>query len=295
MLIISPPQLIPIRYNDNMDHCIMSYCTHSVLTGLVTVVMLLASPLQADNKSNTPHEGDQEQFKTLFAQLGSDSFPIRQVAQQKLQEAAGKNRELILEQSLNRYFESNDPEVRYRLRSAMFGIVGSSLRKEGFIGIRMMDAPIPFLNNRGNAQPERAVQILSVLPDTAASRAGLRLGDKIIRLDGKPFDNNAPAYFELSKYIRSKSSGDTVKLSLKRGIEDVEIDLVLGARPEGMDENRKAEAFSEWMDQQKIARGILKPENEQADNQQPKSSQNLLEFRRPSIQIVPDQDPKKQK
>ena len=293
MLTISPELLIPISYNVTVDHSIMSYYTHSVLTGLVTAVMLLAPTLQADNKANHNHVGDQEQFRTLFSQLGSDSFPIRQVAQQKLQEAAGKNRELILEQSLNRYFETNDPEVRYRLRSTMFGIVGSSLRKEGFIGIRMMDAPVPFLNNRGNAQPERAVQILSVLPDTAASRAGLRLGDKIIRLDGKSFDNNTPAYFELSKYIRSKSSGDTVKLSLKRGIEEVELDLVLGGRPEGMDENRKAEAFSEWMDQQKNSRGILKSENEQADNKQLNSSENLLEFRRPSIQIVPDQDPKK--
>ena len=49
--------------------------------------------------------------------------------------------------------------------------------------------------------------------------------------------------------FREKSSGDSVKLSLKRGIQEIEIDLVLGARPEGMDENRKAQAFSEWMDQ----------------------------------------------
>jgi len=271
----------------------MHHCTHFTLNCLASGFILLAMPLHADNSGDTSITGDRKQFHTLFAQLGSDSFPIRQVAQQKLQEAASQNRELILEQSLNRYFESNDPEVRYRLRSAMFGIVGSSLRKEGFIGIRMMDAPVQFLNNRGNAQPERAVHILSVLPDTAASRAGLRMGDRITRLDGKPFDNNTPAYFKLSKYIREKSSGDSVKLSLKRGIQEIEIDLVLGARPEGMDENRKAQAFSEWMDQQKIARGIINPETEQTDGQQQASPGNSLQFRGPSIPIVPAQQPDK--
>ena len=271
----------------------MHHCTHLTLNCLASGFILLAMPLHADNSGDTSITGDRKQFHTLFAQLGSDSFPIRQVAQQKLQEAASQNRELILEQSLNRYFESNDPEVRYRLRSAMFGIVGSSLRKEGFIGIRMMDAPVQFLNNRGNAQPERAVHILSVLPDTAASRAGLRMGDRITRLDGKPFDNNTPAYFKLSKYIREKSSGDSVKLSLKRGIQEIEIDLVLGARPEGMDENRKAQAFSEWMDQQKIARGIINPETEQTEDKQQASPGNSLQFRGPSIPIVPAQQPDK--
>ena len=272
----------------------MHSCPHLALTVLVSGLLLFAAQLSANPEKASPIQ-PKEEFSTLFAQLGSDSFPIRQVAQQKLQEAASQNRDLILEQSLSRYFQSNDPEVRYRLRSTMFGIVGSSLRKEGFIGIRMMDAPVQFLNNGGNAQPERAVQILSVLPDTAASKAGLRQGDKIIRLDGKAFDNNAPAYFELSRYIRSKSSGENVKLALKRGFQEIELNLVLGARPEGIDEDRRALAFSEWMDQQKIARGIIKPETEDDGNPRPPAPGNELRLPGRISPIIPEQAPDKQK
>jgi C-terminal processing protease CtpA/Prc len=272
----------------------MHSCQHLALIGLVSGFLICPQHLNAGT-GNAPVTDEQQKFSTLFAQLGSDSFPIRQVAQQKLQEAASQNRELILEESLNQYFQSNDPEVRYRLRSAMFGIVGSTLRKEGFIGIRMMDAPIQFLNNKANPQPARAVQILSVLPGTAASKAGLRQGDKIIRLDGKAFDNNAPAYFELSKYIRAKSSGDTVKLSIKRGIQEIELGLELGARPEGIDEDRRARAFSEWMDQQKIARGIIKPATEHDEDPQQAPPGNSLRFPVPSIPIIPAPNPDKRK
>ncbi len=272
----------------------MHRCQNLALIGLASGFLSCPPLLNAESEKAPATDGTQV-FNTLFAQLGSDSFPVRQVAQQKLQEAASQNRELLLKEALNQYFHSNDPEVRYRLRSAMFGIVGSTLRKEGFIGIRMMDAPMQFLNNRANPKPERAVQILSVLPETAASKAGLRQGDKIIRLDGKAFDNNSPAYFELSRYIRAKSSGDTVKLSIKRGIQEIELDLELGARPEGIDEDRRAQAFSEWMDEQKIARGIIEPKTENADGPPPNPPRITRPLPIPGIRIVPSPEPDKRK
>jgi C-terminal processing protease CtpA/Prc len=272
----------------------MHPCQHIALCGLVSGLAFFPPQLSAGPEEGTP-AADQQEFSTLFAQLGSDSFRIRQDAQQKLQKAASSNRDLILEQSLNKYFQAEDPEVRYRLRAAMFGIVGATLRKEGFIGIRMMDAPVQFLNNGGNAQPERAVQILSVVPDTAASKAGLRPGDKIMRLDGKAFDNKFPAYFELSKYIRSKTSGDAVKLSLKRGLQDIEIELLLGARPEGIDGDRRALAFSEWMNKQKIARGIIEPEPEAGQDLEQVPSRNNFPLPGSRLPQVPEQNPNERK
>lgn len=271
----------------------MHPCHHIALCGLVFGLALFSPQLNA-GPGEKPPSADQQEFSTLFAQLGSDSFRIRQDAQQKLQKAASNNRDLILEQSLNRYFQAEDPEIRYRLRAAMFGIVGTTLRKEGFIGIRMTDA-VQFLNNGGNAQPERAVQILSVVPDTAASKAGLRPGDKIMRLDGKPFDNKFPAYYELSKYIRSKTSGDTITLSLKRGLQDIEMELVLGARPEGIDGDRRAQAFSEWMSKQKIARGIIKPEAQAGQDQQQVPSKNNLPLPSYPLPLIPERDPNERK
>ena len=54
----------------------------------------------------------------------------------------------------------------------------------------MVDAPMRIVND-GEVENIRAVRILSVVPNTAASKAGLKPGDQIIRLDGKNFQIKA--------------------------------------------------------------------------------------------------------
>ena len=98
----------------------------------------------------------------------------------------------------------------------MLEIIGSNLKPEGFIGIRMVDAPMRIVDD-GKIENIRAVRILSVVPNTAASKAGLKPGDQITHLDGNKFPDQGLAYLELSKYIRAKSSGEQVKLHIRRG------------------------------------------------------------------------------
>ena len=203
------------------------------------------------------------QFETALAQLGSDDFGTRQKAQKKLVQFATADRETVLGKSLDTYLESADPEVRYRLRAAMLSIIAGGMRPEGFIGIRMMDAPMRILNG-GNIEQERAVQVLTVLPETAAEKAGLRPGDRIVKLDGKPFGEKLPAYIELSEYVRSKTDGENLKIAIKRGVQSLEFDLELGARPEGIDDGRKERLFSDWMESQLDARGLAKTESKEA-------------------------------
>ena len=94
---------------------------------------------------------------------------------------------------------------------------------------------------------------------------------------------------------RARSSGDNVKLSLKRGFQEIELDLELGPRPEGIDENRRAQAFSEWMDQQKIARGMIKPKAEGDGSAQQPSPGNSPRLPGPVSPVIPGQAPDKQK
>ena len=189
----------------------------------------------------------------LFNQLGSDRYEIRQKAHDQILAEGKKNKEPTLNRSLDIYLKATDPEIRYRLRSAMFGIVSGNLRPEGFIGIRMMDSPMRIING-GAVQNIRAVQILSVVPNSAASKAGLKPGDRITHLDGKAFKFQSPAYVELSKYIRSKNSGENVKLKISRvkpGLnnrQEMEVAINLGSRPEGLDNDRKTRAFTEWFE-----------------------------------------------
>jgi C-terminal processing protease CtpA/Prc len=189
----------------------------------------------------------------LFNQLGSDRYEIRQKAHDQILAEGKKNKEPTLNRSLDIYLKATDPEIRYRLRSAMFGIVSGNLRPEGFIGIRMMDSPMRIING-GAVQNIRAVQILSVVPNSAASKAGLKPGDRITHLDGKAFKFQSPAYVELSKYIRSKNSGENVKIKISRvkpGLnnrQEMEVAIKLGSRPEGLDNDRKTRAFTEWFE-----------------------------------------------
>jgi C-terminal processing protease CtpA/Prc len=218
------------------------------LTNRIAIIMIALLASIGGGQGQSVNELDQ-----LFNQLGSDRYEIRQKAHDQILEEGKRNKESILNRSLDIYLKATDPEIRYRLRSAMFGIVSGNLRPEGFIGIRMMDSPMRIING-GAAQNIRAVQILSVVPNSAASKAGLKPGDRITHLDGKAFKFQSPAYVELSKYIRSKDSGESVKLNISRvkpGLnnrQEMEVAIKLGSRPEGLDNDRKTRAFTEWFE-----------------------------------------------
>ena len=218
------------------------------LINKIGIILIALLTFIAVSQGQAVNELDQ-----LFNQLGSERYEIRQKAHDQILEEGKKNKESILNRSLDIYLESTDPEIRYRLRSAMFGIVSGNLRPEGFIGIRMMDSPMRIIND-GAVENIRAVQILSVVPNSAASKAGLKPGDRITHLDGKAFKFQSPAYVELSKYIRAKEAGEDVKLNISRvkpGLnnrEKIEVAIKLGSRPEGLDNNRKTKAFTEWFE-----------------------------------------------
>ena len=218
------------------------------LTNRITIIVITVLAFIDTSQGQEVNELDQ-----LFNQLGSDRYEIRQKAHDQILAEGKKNKEPTLNRSLDIYLKATDPEIRYRLRSAMFGIVSGNLRPEGFIGIRMMDSPMRIING-GAVQNIRAVQILSVVPNSAASKAGLKPGDRITHLDGKAFKFQSPAYVELSKYIRSKNSGENVKLKISRvkpGLnnrQEMEVAIKLGSRPEGLDNDRKTRAFTEWFE-----------------------------------------------
>ncbi len=232
----------------------MSRHRQLALSGLAASALALGAPpaAAADDAGDTPEAA----LPALIAKLGSDSYATRQIAQARLQELAGADRDLVLGKSLDAYLEAIDPEVRVRLRSAMFGIVAGNLRPEGFIGIRMTSTLMQVIDGL-DVEQVHAVQILTVLPDTAAAEVGLRPGDYIVKLDGEPFDGGLPSYMALSNYVRSKTSGDSIALSIKRGGQDLEIDLELGARPESLDADRRQRAFAEWLDGELVERGHI--------------------------------------
>jgi S1-C subfamily serine protease len=67
----------------------------------------------------------------------------------------------------------------------------------------------------------------TVTPTGPASSSGLRKGDKIVSIDGKPIDSPS----DLGTLVLSKKPGDTVQLKVVRGGDTRTIEVKLGERP----------------------------------------------------------------
>ena len=72
------------------------------------------------------------------------------------------------------------------------------------------------------------VFVCSVDPDSAADKAGLKLGDVITKMD----DKTISSYEDLVATKKSYSAGDTVTLTVYRGGETIEVPLTFDAVPE---------------------------------------------------------------
>ena len=83
--------------------------------------------------------------------------------------------------------------------------------RRGDIGVRAQTVT-PILA-RGLALPrERGVVVADVIPDSPADRAGLRAGDLVLSLDGKPMDNGRQLQVNLYRHV----VGDVVTLEILR-------------------------------------------------------------------------------
>ena len=77
------------------------------------------------------------------------------------------------------------------------------------------------------------VFVCSVDPDSAADKAGLKLGDVITKMD----DKTISSYEDLVAAKKSYSAGDTVTLTVYRGGETIEVSLTFDAVPESAETN----------------------------------------------------------
>ncbi|QDU22318.1 PDZ domain-containing protein [Urbifossiella limnaea] len=71
--------------------------------------------------------------------------------------------------------------------------------------------------------------VAAVQPDSAAARAGLQVGDTIVKADGRP----VPHFSALQHLLGPKYEGDAVKLTVKRGDKEIELPpaTLLGSSP----------------------------------------------------------------
>jgi S1-C subfamily serine protease len=127
--------------------------------------------------------------------------------------------------------------------------IASELIEKGYVahpylGVMRLYPMQPWLAQELGLKAERGVMIGEVERDGPADRAGLRGGDKIVRLgntllriggdvivafEGEATESNE----ELIRMIRKKRPGDKVGLKILRGNRFKEVSVVLGERPRG--------------------------------------------------------------
>lgn len=167
----------------------------------------------------------------LIPLLGSPVFAERQRATDRLTEI-GAPAFARLRQA---YHESDDLEVRLRIEQIAreayinrhvferFGFLGIS-RKRDSNPTHGDDPRIP----KGNV----GIAIETVIEETAAHRAGLRADDVIIARDGSPFRGDAiVAFLAFATAIRESGAGTSISLTVLRGDQKKQIDVVLGRIP----------------------------------------------------------------
>ncbi len=86
----------------------------------------------------------------------------------------------------------------------------------------------PFLGVQFNmTRLQSGAQVQEVIRNTAAAAAGMKSGDIIIELEGKPVESS----YQLLHEIGSRSVGDSITVKVRRGEEVVELQATLRARP----------------------------------------------------------------
>lgn len=76
---------------------------------------------------------------------------------------------------------------------------------------------------------EESPKVNEVIPSSGAANAGLKVGDFVVRVNDKEIKNRQ----NLVETIRGYKPGESVKLRLKRGDKELDVEARIGVRPEG--------------------------------------------------------------
>jgi S1-C subfamily serine protease len=112
------------------------------------------------------------------------------------------------------------------LRRVVAAILKHGSLRRGYLGIATFPVRLPAGSGPG-AGEDGALLVSSVEPESPAARAGLRLGDVLLTLAGRPV--RGP--HDLAPALESERIGETVEARILRGGEAREVLITIGARP----------------------------------------------------------------
>jgi C-terminal processing protease CtpA/Prc len=162
------------------------------------------------------------QVAIRVAQLADSSFATREKAGRELVEMGKKARIEVEAALVKAYLVSEDPEVRFRSREILTGLFASSL---GYLGIQY--GKRQHMNADGEEQ--WGIVVNEVRNDSPASKAKLRVGDIILRVNGQRFGMNADQ--EFARRVKETGAEQALNLQLERDGESLQLKVILGTWP----------------------------------------------------------------
>jgi membrane-associated protease RseP (regulator of RpoE activity) len=225
-----------------------------------------AEGVEADAESTPPPSA--AKLEGLVAVLGSEDYQTRMGAQSELLALASRHAAVVAEALVGPYLVAKDPDLRARLRLALWNAKRFEVneRPVGFVGIQMQDS-FRQVGNQANAGFQRTVQVVRVIEGTAAAKNDLRIGDQIVGVDGKDFNNGESPSILFKEHISSRTVGEPVNLKIVRGPQELTVKVELGERPMdllglGGDERDLLDAaFGAFLRESALKRGLAVPGN----------------------------------
>lgn len=160
-----------------------------------------------------------------LGRLADDSFKVREAAQQEVLIWARKNPQKSPSLLLRYLRKTADPEVQFLCAEVLKSLAKEEYATDGkgFIGIQMRDE-IVIMPEDGKQQA--AIRITFIFPGLAADKAGLKVGELLVGINGKGWPS--PATTAMREQVQDMKPTTKIILQVIRNkkVEDVEVTLV---------------------------------------------------------------------
>jgi len=190
------------------------------------------SELTTDLESGVPSDADQTaEIERLISLLASPEYSRRKEATVRLTEIG-----VIAYRRLHAAFhESDDLEVKLLIEQIVRDswLAHRVFDRIGFLGISRKIEALPSHDSDPRiSQGHVGIAVGSVIENTGAARAGLKVDDVIVALDGVPIKgDDVVAFSSFAESIRERGAGARASLTVLRGAEVKEIEATLGPAP----------------------------------------------------------------
>ncbi|MFP6903916.1 MAG: PDZ domain-containing protein [Verrucomicrobiota bacterium] len=199
----------------------------------------------------------QKAWPELVRGLSHESFSHRRIAQEALGKLLTDQPEKWIPICLKTIDGTDEPDVEFRLNEVLFGLFRKRVleKPRGFLGIRLNGSFLP--PDQLNQQLVPCVDVLDIIPDTAAAGSILRIGDKIYEVDGEGVGANNPMGSFIA-YIYSKRPDREVHFKVWRTGTKFEMKVSLGLRPVDLPistiyQKSSGAYYREWLERARTA------------------------------------------